>query len=72
MTLNKLLREVCKMSECVFCTDYKFHKENRNLLIHYDYFAAMVIKSIIDGREKGRLTLKPRKLVYCPSCGKKL
>jgi len=58
--------------KCEFCEDYQLSKELQNRLIHHDYFAAMVVISMVDGHERARMTHRPRELVYCPTCGQRL
>jgi hypothetical protein len=61
-----------RKTKCQFCEDYQLSKELENRLIHHEYFAAMVVISKLDGHERGRITHRPRELVYCPTCGQRL
>lgn len=58
---------------CKFCETYEFSKELANKFgIENHCYAVLQERSVIDGKEKGCLNNRPMKLVYCPSCGKKL
>lgn len=58
---------------CEFCETYETAKElEKESGIKNNYYAVLRERSVVNGREKGELNHRPIKLVYCPSCGKKL
>lgn len=61
------------MGMCKFCEMYESTKElEEESGIKHNYYAVLQERSVVNGKEKGILNNRPVKLVYCPSCGRKL
>lgn len=58
---------------CNFCEMYETAKElEEESGTKHNYYAVLQERSVVNGKEKGILNNRPVKLVYCPSCGRKL
>lgn len=58
---------------CEFCEQFNASKEiSEESGTKINYYAVLQERTVAKGKEKGMLNNRPVKLVYCPSCGRKL
>lgn len=58
---------------CEFCQLYEdTRKLEKELGFKNNYYAVLQERTVVNGKEKGIVNNRPVKLIYCPSCGKKL